>query len=325
MIRPHHRIHRTATAILLFGVAASSPVLAAPVRTECSSPPAGTVFCEDFEGTNPKSHFDDYDGNPDSENPVMVEPGPNGDSSNKSVRFRAPAGERGGADLLKMLPTGYDKLYARWYIKFESGFDFAAPMHGGGLAAGDRNLLGRSGIRPNGNEYASFIIDHNKQANPYSYSYYRGMYQDCSDPNGGACWGDSLPCVYDSGGFYCTKPEHRPTKALPTFNAKQWHCVEELLDLGTPNTTGQNPNGRLAIWLDGTLVSDISNLWIRTTSNLKITMLWLNLFHHDGTHSTAGEFIDNVVVSTQPIGCSAAGIVTTPPTEPSGLQVIETK
>lgn len=325
MIRPHPRIHRTAAAILLFGVvAASSPLLAAPARNECSSPPAGTIFCEDFEGTNPKSRFDDYDGNPDTENQITIETGPGGDSSNKSIRFRVPPGERGGSDLLKVLPGEYDKLYARWYIKFEAGFNFSAPMHGGGLAAGDRSLLGRAGIRPNGADNAYFVIDHNKQATPYAYSYYRGMYQDCTDPNG-SCWGDSLPCIYDSGAYYCTKPAHRPTTTPPTYKANQWHCVEQLLDLGTPNTSGQNPNGRSALWLDGTMVGDVSDLWIRTTSSLKISMLWLSLFHHDGTHSTVGEFIDNVVVSTQPIGCGSGGSVPAKPKPPSGLQVIDVK
>lgn len=306
---------------LLAGVWASS-LQAAPARLECAAPPAGTVFCEDFEGTNPKSHFDDYDGNPDSENLVVTTPGASGDSSNRSIRLRAPSGQSGGSDLIKVLSSGYDKLYARWFVKFEPGFNFAAPMHGGGLAAGDRNLLGRSGIRPNGNEYASFIIDHNKQGNPYAYSYYRGMYQDCSDPNG-ACWGDSLPCVYDSGGYYCKKPSHRPSVTLPAFKADQWYCVEEMLDLGSANTSGASPNGRLVLSVDGQLLGDIGDLWIRTTTSLKIQMLWLSLFHHDGTHSTVGEFIDNVVVSTQPIGCgTSSGTV---PASPSNLRIIETQ
>ena len=40
-------------------------------RNECSNPPAGTIFCEDFEGANPKADFDDYDGNLDSENQII--------------------------------------------------------------------------------------------------------------------------------------------------------------------------------------------------------------------------------------------------------------
>lgn len=277
----------------------------AVVRNECASPPTGTVFCEDFEGTNPKARFDDYDGNPDSENLVVSDTGPALDPANKAIRLRAPAGQRGGSDLVKILPGSYDRLYARWYLKYEPGFNFAAPNHGGGLAAGSRDYLGRSGIRPSGNEYAAFFLQYqDNTARPYAYSYYRGMYQQCSDPNNN-CWGDSLPCVYDSGASYCTKPQHRPTAALPSFQAGQWHCIEQYVDMGTPNTTGQGTNGRLTLWLDGKLLSDIGDLWLRTTDALKVQNFYLSLFHHDGTHSTVGELIDNVVVSTQRVGCAS--------------------
>lgn len=313
------------SATLISGLILSGTAVAAsPARNECASPPAGTVFCEDFESANPKSHFDDYDGNPDSENLVVTDAGPSGDSSNKSIRLRVAPGQSGGSDLVKALPTGYDKLYVRWYFKYESGFNFSAPMHGGGLAAGDRNLLGRSGIRPNGSDYASFFVQHDPNAKPYAYSYYRGMYQDCSNPNG-SCWGDSLPCVYDSGGFYCTKPAHKPTVALPALKANQWYCVEEMIDLGTPNTTGQNPNGRFTLRVDDALLADIGDLWLRTSSALKVQLLLLSLFHHDGTHSTAGELIDNVVVSTQPVGCGSGGSVPTPLSPPTDLRVIDVR
>lgn len=40
---------------------------------------------------------------------------------------------------------------------------------------------------------------------------------------------------------------------------------------------------------------------MRTTPDLNLTILWLNLYF-PAAHSTAGVMIDNVVVSTQPIG-----------------------
>jgi hypothetical protein len=278
---------------------------APPARNECANPPAGTVFCEDFEGANPKSHFDDYDGNPDTENQVITQIGPVGDASNKVIRFRVPAGQRGTSDLIKVLPSVYDKLYARWYLQYETGFNFNAPNHGSGLAAGDRNFVGASGNRPNGDDFAGFYVQYQDQtAKPYAYSYYRGMYQDC--PAQGSCFGDSLPCVYDSGASYCTKPQHRPTSALPVFQTGRWYCIEEMVDMGTPTSTGASANGHLTLWLDTQLLGDFSDLWLRTTTTLKLQSLWLSLFHHDGTHSTVGEFVDNVVVSTQRIGCGTA-------------------
>jgi len=285
------------------------------VRNECASvAPATTVFCMDFEDANPKGQFDDYDGNPDTENQVISDPGPGNDPANKVIRLRVPAGQSGGSDLLKVLPAGYDTLYARWYFKYETGFNFAARNHGGGLAAGDRNLVGRSGIRPDGSDYAGFFVQYQENTVlPYVYSYYRGMYQDCVDP-AGSCWGDSLPCVYDTGQSYCTKPQHRPAVSLPVLKAGTWYCVEQMLYMGTPSTTGSSPNGRLTLWLDSQLLGDFQDLWIRTTANLKIQSLWLSLYHHDGTHSVEGELIDNIVVSTQRIGCGAGQSGLAPPT-----------
>jgi hypothetical protein len=288
----------------------STPPASGVTRIECSNPPAGTIFCEDFEGTNPKADFDDYDGNPDTENLVVTDSGPSGDSANKEIRLRVPAGQRGTSDLLKVLPSSYDKLYARWYFKYEPGFNFGATNHGGGLAAGDRNYVGQSGNRPSGADFAWFGMQYNENnAIPYTYSYYRGMYQDCTDPNG-SCWGDSLPCVYDNGASYCTKPLDRPTVTMPTLVAGQWYCYEQMVDMGAASTIGSGATGRITQWLDGNLIGDNTNLWLRTTSTLKLQNIWLSLFHHDGTHSTVGELIDNVVVSTQRIGCSTASLST---------------
>lgn len=287
-------------------------------RNECANPPGGTIFCEDFEGVNPKGNFDDYDGNRDTENQVVTQPGAAGDASNKVIRFRVPAGQGGVSDLIKVLPSTHDKLYARWYLYYETGFNFGAPNHGSGLAAGDRNFVGTSGNRPNGSDFAGFYMQYQENTTkPYAYSYYRGMYQDCSTQ--GSCYGDSLPCVYDTGGSYCTKMQHRPTGPLPTFRTGQWYCVEEMVDMGVPNSTGVSPNGRLTLWLDTQLLGDYQDLWIRTTAALKIQNLWLSLFHHDGTHSNVGVLIDNVIVSTQRIGC---GTGQSPLPAPSNLRII---
>jgi hypothetical protein len=300
--------------LCISGAAAAGPV----ARNECASPPPGTIFCEDFEGANPKGNFNDYDGNPDSENQVITDAGAAGDAANKVIRFRVPAGQPGTSDLIKVLSSGHDKLFARWYLKYETGFDFSALNHGGGLAAGDRNYVGSSGNRPNGDDFAWFGVQYQENtAKPYVYSYYKGMYQDC--PAQGSCYGDSLPCVYDTGANYCTKPQHRPTSPLPTFQAGKWYCVEEMIDMGTPTSTAASANGRLTFWLDAQLVGDFPGLWFRTTATLKLQSLWLSLFHHNGTHSTVGELIDNVVVSTQQIGC---GTAQSPLPAPTNLRIL---
>lgn len=145
------------------------------------------------------------------------------------------------------------------------------------------------------------------------------MYQDCPESPPGNCFGDSFPCVFDSGDKYCTKPQHRPTAPLPILQAGQWYCFEQMLDMGTPTPTEMGANGHLTLWRYSQLLGDFQDLWIRTTANLKIQNLWLSLFHHDAAHSVVGELIDNVVVSTQRVGGGAAQ---SPPGPPANLRVI---
>lgn len=285
---------------------------------ECSSPPPGTVFCEDFDtgstsDAQRRAKWDDFDGALDVQFPTS-DTGPSLTVGNHTAQFRAASGQSGGADLVKVLSPTHDKLYARWFQKYETGFNFNAPLHGGGLALGDRVYLGSSGVRPTGSDFAYFNIQHQNSTpfhnSLYAYDYYLGMYQDCGPP--GSCFGDSLPCVYDSGASYCTNTAHVPQTTPPTVTSNVWYCVESMVDAGTTGATGS-----FSLWQDGVNLANISGLNIRSTTALKIENLYLALFHHDGTHSTQGVLIDNVVVSTQRIGCSSgATLDTTPPSDP---------
>jgi hypothetical protein len=240
------------------------------------------------------------------------------------MRLRAPAGGGQAADLVKVLPSTHDRLYARWYQKWEVGYDFGANNHGGGLFAGDRSLLGQSGNRPTGSDWytswwepvAGTYNGVNLNGRPHLYTYYRGMYQQCSNPTGD-CYGDSLPCMYDEGSFYCTKSQHRETVMPPAMTANQWYCVEVLLDGGTPTTTAAGANGVQDFWVDGVEYGPWTDLWHRTTSNLKINIFWINLYYHNA-HVDRGFMVDDVVVSTQRVGCHGGA----PPSKPTGLRVV---
>ncbi len=281
------------------GVGGSGGGPASPL--ECASPDADWVFCSDFEEGN-KDVWDDYDGNPDSTNLLMSDPGPFGLGDNHVMRLRVPPG-RGGADLVKELPESYDKLYARWYVQFEPGFDFSAPNHGGGLHAGSRDLLGHSDTQPDGADWFSTWVDYrNDTPHVFNlYSYYRGMYQDCVDPNG-SCWGDNFPCLVDEGATFCEKPQHRDGIVPPTLETGRWYCVEIMADGGTPTATESGANGTFDFWVDGAQIGPWNDLWLRTTPDLKINILWLNLFHHQ-EHSVEGILLDHVVVSKSRVGC----------------------
>jgi hypothetical protein len=135
------------------------------------------------------------------------------------------------------------------------------------------------------------------------YSYYAGMYMDCADPNG-SCWGDHLPCMLDEGESYCTNPEHQETLAPPVLEAGQWYCVELMVDGGAPTPGAEGASGAIDLSIDGAQLGPWEGLWMRSTADLRLNILWLSLFHHD-EHSVEGVLYDHVVVSTEPIGCFA--------------------
>jgi hypothetical protein len=277
--------------------------------------PATIVFESGFEEGD-KSIWDDYDGNPDSENQIIADQGPFGTAGNHVIRLAVPTGQAGGSDLVKILPNQYDSLYVRWYLKYEPGFNFNARNHGGGLFAGSRDYLGQSDNRPNGDDFAISTLEYDWiNHTPQLYVYYRGMYQDCANP-AGSCWGDHFPCTSDEGQVYCTNPDDRDPPTPPVLTAGTWYCFEMKIKLGKTSSNGTGSDGELAFWVNGISCGAWHNLWMRTTEQLKLSILWLSLYHHDGTHSTSGVLIDNVTVSTGQIECSdISGVETSRITE----------
>lgn len=287
--------------VLLTAVAAAS---APTVLDPCTQPSPDWVFCTGFEEGNLEI-WDDYDGNPAPYNQIVSDPGPLEQEGNHVMRlWVAPGG--GLADLLKVLPGGYDRLYARWTILWEPGYDFDAPNHGSGIYAGSRDLLGISGIRPDGTDRFGASVEPQPPLDRLNlYAYYPGMYQDCVDPNG-SCWGDHFPCMLDEGSNYCTNPDHRETVLPPLLETGRWYCVEMMIDAGTPVSDPAEADGVMDLWIDGEEIGPWTGLWFRSTPELQLDLLWLALFHH-GEHADAGIRIDDVVVSTQPIGCANSG------------------
>ena len=194
-----------------------------------------------------KDLWDDHDGNPDETN-LLVDTRALRHAG--TMRCASVCPRHAGADLVKELP-GSDALWARWYIQYEPGSDFAAPNHGGGLHAGSRDWLGHSHFQPAGDEWFTGWVEHDANLHaPYVYSYYPGMYMDCADPDG-ACWGDHFPCMMDDGSNYCTKPEHQEKSPPIQLETGKWYCVELFLDGGTPTPSADGASGRLDVRIDG--------------------------------------------------------------------------
>jgi hypothetical protein len=88
------------TALML--LPGSAPAAGCP-DAACS----GAVFCSGFEEGN-KAAWDDYDGNPDSTNLIMTDPGPCNSPDNHIMRLRVPPG-RGGERIVENILCGLPK------------------------------------------------------------------------------------------------------------------------------------------------------------------------------------------------------------------------
>jgi hypothetical protein len=284
----------TATATTPAPTPTGDPAPTRPPVDECAAAPDEWLFCDGFEAGAA------WDGT--VKQPVVrIAPGPGGADANHVAELRVPPGP-GGQGLWKSLPPS-DRLYARWYVQWEPGHDISARHHGpGGLGADTAWYTGRSGIRPAGDEYFVSTLEPTT-ASPhvlYAYTYSRGMYMDCADPNG-RCWGDLFPCY--AGPRYCTRPQHLPRVHQSGVETGRWYCLEQMIDAGTPASGAATADGQLDFWVDGLEIGPWTDLWWRTVPTLKINFLWLFLYHHDDQHTAEGVLVDNVVVSTAPIGC----------------------
>jgi hypothetical protein len=278
--------------------AAASTGASGPSAITCDDLDPAVVFCTDFEEGH-LDQWDDYDDNVSVDNVLALDPGARDADDNHVMRLRVAPGPD-AVDLVKLLPGYYDRLYTRWYIKYETAYDLSRPGLGSGLHAGARDLLGVSDALPAGDDRFSVLTTHTPtDPQPAARLDYRGQYQDCPDP-AMACFRDTLPCLQDPA--TCSNPAHRTAPSTPALRNDQWYCVEMSVDAGTAVDDAALADGVLELWVDGASAGRWDDLWFRTDDNLKLNVLWL-LLYYGGDHGDEGVLYDDVVVSRERIGC----------------------
>lgn len=95
-------------------------------------------------------------------------------------------------------------------------------------------------------------------------------------------------------------------EALPTLKDDQWYCIEQMIDAGKASTNDKEANGEYRLWVNGQLLSQANDLWMKSHSSfIDPTELYLALFYHDDSHANLGMLYDNVIISSERIGCNA--------------------
>jgi hypothetical protein len=245
--------------------------------------PGDVFFQDDFEDGNYDDWFDAYGP------PEVIDNTQTAHSGAKALRCTAVYNDDNSstASIKYWFHPGYDKVYFRWYCKFDSTFDQGWGMHFCSLYAveGDNrwNQMGQAGIKPDGDDrFGSGFepwSDWETLTPPGRMQFY-------------AYWHEMLP---DNQGNFWGNVFYPDTVIIPEKD--RWYCMELMIKA---NDTGQD-NGEMAAWINGELYMHVTGFNWRTTNELKIKRISLGIYIHNNPKDNICWF-DDVALSTGYIG-----------------------
>ena len=262
----------------------------------CSTP--AVIFCDDFETEIlPGVWQDGYD----PARHTITSDLTNVYKGGKALQTTYPAGSDGGW-LTRWFMPGYDHTYARLYVKVETGWQCGTNCTKVFAFYGNRidnqwSGSGQAGTRPNGTDWfytALVTLNWSRQPDPGELIFY-SYFPEMTQAPDGMYWGNF---------FFQTDPRE-------AVQPGRWYCLELELQANTPGAH----DGFQRMWIDGAFKGEVLNMRWRDTTDVRINALQLTF--SGAVAVTKRLWIDNVVVSTQKIGC----MTDTPPTEPTGLVV----
>lgn len=208
----------------------------------------------------------------------------------KSLKVTIPAGGTLGLELRydfrKKVGREPEEMYFRYYLRFGDNWD---PVKDGGKLPGFAGTYGRAGWgqrQTNGANGWSARGAFARRRPGYiamegktgigSYVYHAEMKQPSGD-----FWGWNLG----------------PSGVL---DKNRWYSIEQYVKLNDPD----QPNGILRAWVDGYLVFERSDVRFRTVPDLRIEVLWMNVYHGGTTPAPHDMvlYVDNVVIARKYIG-----------------------
>jgi hypothetical protein len=189
------------------------------------------------------------------------------------------------------LADQYEEMYVSYDVMFMPGFQFQSGGKLPGVKGGAINIT-----RPNGYDgfsaYMMFKVDR-----PAFYIYY----PDANIPEYGVTfeWGRE----YNTSDFSPSQVQFEYTDGSVHFSTGEWHNITYRVVLNTINSDQGNYDGILEAYYDGKLVTQVSHVLFRHTSELKINQLVMMSFFggaSDNWRNPIYEWlkIDNVMLYT---------------------------
>ncbi|ABD79401.1 polysaccharide lyase [Saccharophagus degradans] len=218
------------------------------------------------------------------------------DAGNLKFSFgRTPVAQKRYTD------TNFETVHWRFYMKTDSRWQ------------GQGNKIARA-ISFAGNNWSQAMIAHLWQGSNLNIAI---------DPASGTARPESSSAIATTGynDFNNLKwlgKAEGTTDIYSDENKTNWHCIEVGVEL---NTLGQ-ADGTFKLWINDELEAERTNLnWRSSFDTYGINAIFLENYKGGGSSAEQSRFVDNLVISTEKIGCVNA--LPSPPITPPNFDVEE--
>ena len=256
------------------------------------------IFADDFESYGQASDlWNRWDNTFQQDQTRIARESENVYAGSQAVEFTLPQQDQELSNaVVKLLVVEQDSMHLRWYSKFDTVNDIVGSSHnGGGMSA---HYDSGPGVPADGTNHFLVLFEHWRgeattpapgEMNVYVYHpEQRDVWGDHFFPSGTVLPNTSLP--FDFG------PDFVPgTNVIPELG--RWYCYELMVRANTP---GQR-DGRITLWLDGSLLADFGNLRFRDVDTLKINEFDVG-FHAHSVPVETRKYYDAVVAAKSYIG-----------------------
>ena len=259
---------------------------------ECASPQAGWIFCDDFEQDRTSKYFET-----DSVGTAFTRVAGVGKDGSYGMKGHFTTGAQVAGDLhlaFGKTPSSYMKsgtgdsttkyreIYWRMYVRTQNGW-----------VGGAHDKLSRALILATSG-FAEGMAAHVWAGDPPDTNYI------ILDPASGIdAAGNLVSTGYNQGLTYLGQG-HTSTPIFDAAHVGAWYCVEAHVKL---NDSGVK-NGVFELWINSNLEAQETTLnWVSSYSAYGINAIYFENYWNAGAPVAEDRFFDNIVVSTQRIGC----------------------
>lgn len=205
-----------------------------------------------------------------------------------ALQITATLGQNTGGHLFRRLPRGYDRLYARYAVRFAPDCDYTHHfVRMGGDWPATPWPTGGAGELPSGDDRFSLGVE------PW------GFWGKCPPPGGWHFYNYWWKMKRGPDGKYWGQGPAKEPYAVPRRG--QWYVIEFMAACNTPG----KDDGELAVWIDGRPMGRYGDVNWRADARLRLNYFLLMLYVTDSwakTNKVNTVWFDDVVVATEYIG-----------------------